>query len=132
MARTQQRKRRRKKRRGTQAGTVDRGGPRGRPRNRAEARARARSRTKRAPQQRQQAAPTWRSAINRGLIAAGIFLLLLIVLFQRPFGEAIALSAFMLLVYIPMGYYLDRFFYNLRQRREAKKREQSKADGDGK
>lgn len=116
-------RRRRRKRRGTQAGTIGRG-PSGRPRSRAEARARARSRA-RAPRggQRRQREPSWRGAINRGLIAAGIFLVLLAFLFRRPIAEAIYLSAFMLLIYIPMGHYMDRFFYGLRQRREAKMRE---------
>ena len=121
MARTQQKKRR-KKRRGTQAGSVDRRGPRGRPRNRAEARARARSKAKRSPQQRHQQAPTWRSAVNRGLVAAGIFLALLVLLFGRPIAQAIGLAAFMLLLYIPMGYYMDRFFFRMRTRREERKR----------
>jgi hypothetical protein len=51
-------------------------------------------------------------------------------LFGRPIGEAVALSAFMLAVYIPMGYYLDRFFYRLRQRRERRQREQRQAERD--
>lgn len=117
MARTTH-KRRRRKHRGTQAGTVGRRGG-GRPRSRAEARARARSRAT----GRQQREPTWRGAINRGAIAAGVFLVLLVALFRRPFAEAAYLSAFMLLVYIPMGYYLDRFFYRFRKRREERQRE---------
>jgi hypothetical protein len=59
--------------------------------------------------------PTWRSATNRALIAAGIFLALLILLFGQPLGSSLALAAFMLLLYIPMGYAIDRFFYNRRQ-----------------
>lgn len=71
--------------------------------------------------------PTWRGAVNRGLLAAGVFLVLLLLLFRQPPAQAISLSAFMLLIYIPMGYYLDRFFYRLRQRREARERDQSAA-----
>jgi hypothetical protein len=96
----------------------------GRPRNRQEARARARSRTT----TRQQREPTWRGAVNRGAIAAGVFMLLLVFLFNRPFAEAAYLSAFMLLVYIPMGYYLDRFFYRVRMNRERKYRERKRAE----
>ena len=124
MARTT--RRRRRKRRGTQSGRIETR-RRGRPRNRAEARARARARSgDRSSRGPRQGPPTWRGAVNRGLIAAGIFLALLALLFQRPLGEAFALSAFMLAVYIPMGYYLDRFFYRLRQRRE---RRQAERDG---
>src|SRR4051794_4984544 len=111
---TSQKRRRRKKRRGTQGGSIDRRGPRGRPRTRAEARARAKSRgSKKTPVSRADRLPTWRGAVNRGLLAAGVFLVLLILLFKQPVASAIGLSAFMLIVYIPMGYYLDKFFYRL-------------------
>jgi hypothetical protein len=125
-------RRRRRKRRGTQSGRIDTRG-RARPRNRAEAKARARARSQdrrgrsRTPRQ---GPPTWRGAINRGLIAAAIFLVLLALLFRRPIAEALALSVFMLVVYIPMGYYLDRFFYRLRQRREQRQREKRQAERD--
>jgi hypothetical protein len=130
----QTKKRRRRKHRGTQAGTV--GKRRTRPRSRAEAKAQARSRaSSRGKSSRGQrvadrvgSPPTWRSAVNRALIAAGIFLLLLVFLFGRPFAEGFALSAFMLLVYIPMGYYFDRFFYRMRLRREEKQRLERKAE----
>jgi len=74
--------------------------------------------------------PTWRGAVNRALIASGIFLLLLVLLFGQPFPQAFGLSAFMLLVYIPMGYYMDRFFYRMKLRREQKKRLEAKAEKD--
>jgi hypothetical protein len=130
----QTRKRRRRKHRGTQAGTL--GKRRSRPRSRSEAKAQARSRasSKKRPSRGQRvaervgAAPTWRGAVNRALIAAGIFLLLLVFLFGRPFMEGFALSAFMLVVYIPMGYYFDRFVYRWRLRREEKERLARKAD----
>jgi hypothetical protein len=107
----QTRKRRRRKHRGTQAGGIDRRGRTSRPRNRQEARARAR----RQATDRRDVPPTWRSATNRALIAAGIFLALLVLLFGQPLGSSLALAAFMLLLYIPMGYAIDRFFYNRRQ-----------------
>lgn len=129
----QTRKRRRRKHRGTQAGTL--GKRRSRPRSRAEAKAQARSRaSSKKSGGRQRVAdrvgspPTWRGAVNRALIAAGIFLLLLVLLFGRPFAEALALAGFMLLVYIPMGYYFDRFFYRWRLRREEKQRLERKAE----
>ncbi len=123
-------KKRRRKRRGTQGGSVDHRAARGRPRNRQEAKARARQRSSRAPQRGTsgQREPTWRGAINRAVIAAGLFFALLLLLFNRPLGEAAGLSIFMLAVYVPMGYYLDRFFYRIRMRREAKEREQQKAE----
>jgi hypothetical protein len=123
----QTKKRRRRKHRGTQGGSIDRGRPRGRPQNRQEARARARSggRAKtNQRQQRQDPVPTWRSAIQRGLLAAGVFFLLMLIGFGRPPLVALALALFMLAFYVPFGYYLDLFFYRRRQRQKQKAHEQ--------
>jgi hypothetical protein len=66
--------------------------------------------------------PTWRSAILRGLFAAVLFFGLMMLLFKRPATEALPLAAFMLALYIPLGYVIDRFFYNRRQASKAKAR----------
>ena len=107
----QTKKRRRRKRRGTQGGRVDRRAA-GRPRDRRGARDRAKS--KRA--QRHEQEPTWRGAIVRGLVASAIFFALVVFAFGRPPGAALALAAFMLAFYIPMGFFIDRFLYRRRQR----------------
>jgi drug/metabolite transporter (DMT)-like permease len=111
--------RRRRKHRGTQSGSIDRRGRRARPRSRQEARARAKQRvgTKRDHP------PTWSSAVTRGLLGAGVFAVLLVALFGRPLGEAAGLSALMLLIYIPMGHFFDRFFYSRRQAAARRERE---------
>jgi len=120
----QTRRKRRRKHRGTQGGSIDSrrgGGPR--PRNRAEARDRARSQMRsgkkskgrRQPADRRDRPPSWRSSVNRALIGAGIFVFLLAVPFHQPIGGALGLGALMLALYIPMGFYIDRFFYNRRQ-----------------
>ncbi|HEX6115828.1 MAG TPA: hypothetical protein VFY99_01925 [Solirubrobacterales bacterium] len=125
-------KKRKRKQRGTQGGRV--GGRRSRPRSRAEAKAQARSRGTKGSAGKQRMAdrvgapPTWRGAVNRALIASGIFLALLLIFFKQPAPQALALSAFMLLVYIPMGYYMDRFFYRMKLRKEEKKRLEAKAE----
>jgi hypothetical protein len=126
-------KRRKRKQRGTQGGRV--GARRSRPRTKAEAKAQARSRGRSKGSGRTESIanrvgspPTWRGAVNRALIASGIFLLLLVLLFGQPFLNALGLSAFMLLVYIPMGYYMDRFFYRMKLRREQKKRAEAQAE----
>ena len=111
--------RRRRKHRGTQSGSIDRRGRRGRPRSRQEARARAR----RQMGSKRDLPPTWTSAVTRGLLGAGLFLVLLVTLFGRPVLASVSLSAFMLLIYIPMGHYLDRFFYNRRQAASRRERE---------
>jgi hypothetical protein len=50
---------------------------------------------------------------------AAVFLLILLVL-GRPVGVAIAFSAFMVVFYIPMGFYIDRFMWRRRQRARIK------------
>jgi hypothetical protein len=111
-------RRRRRKHRGTQGGSIDRGGRSARPRSRQE----ARSRAKRQMADRRDIAPTWRSAFNRGAIAAVIFFALLLLLFKRPVAEALPLAGFMLAVYIPMGYYLDQALYRRRQAQKQRAR----------
>ena len=69
--------------------------------------------------------PTWSSAVNRGLFGAGVFLLLLVVLFGRPVAASVVLSVFMLLIYIPLGHLIDRFMFD---RRQAAKRRQRERD----
>jgi hypothetical protein len=116
----QTRKRRRRKHRGTQGGSIDRRGPRGRPRNREEARARARnkqsSRSKNRAVDRRDIPPTWGGAFKRGLIGAAIFFLVFWLAFGRPVGAAVVLSVLMLVMYVPLGYYIDRFMYQRRLR----------------
>ena len=136
----QTRRRRRRKHRGTQGGSIDTGRGRGpRPRSRQEARDRARSQMKsrkkggskggaRRTYDRRDVPPTWRSAVNRALIGAVIFAVLLIVPFHQPVGASIALAALMLALYVPMGYYIERFFYN---RRQAQKRQAVQKNGKG-
>jgi hypothetical protein len=109
----QTKKKRRRKQRGTQGGRIDTN-TRSKPRSRAEAKARARS--KRKPAARVDLPPTWRSSITRGLVAAVIFTVLLLLIFKRPPGVALALGAFMLAFYIPAGYFIDMTLWRRRER----------------
>ncbi|HEV7399082.1 MAG TPA: hypothetical protein VGN84_02320 [Solirubrobacterales bacterium] len=106
-------KKRRRKHRGTQGGRIDTN-RRARPKTRAEAKARARSGTKRGP--RGDHPPTWRNSALRGVGAAVIFAVLLLVIFKRPLGAALGLGAFMLVFYIPAGYYIDMMMWRRRER----------------
>jgi membrane associated rhomboid family serine protease len=121
----QTRKRRRRKHRGTQTGRVD-NRARGRPRNRAEARSQARSRSPKG-QDRRDRRPTWRSAFLRGLLAAGIFFALMMVVFGESVVRSAALGGFMLAFYVPFGYYFDMFFYRRRKRQQQRAREEKQA-----
>ena len=116
----QTKKKRRRKHKGTQGGRIDTK-RRSKPRTRAEAKAQARS--KRKPVARVDKPPTWRSSIIRGVVAAAIFFVLLLVLFKRPFASAAALGAFMLAFYIPAGYYIDQMMWRKRERARIRARE---------
>ena len=115
----QTKRRRRRKHRGTQGGSIDRR-RRSRPRTREEARAQAR----RQSGQRRDRPPTWQSAFNRALLMSGILFLLMAVAFGRPAGSSAILSITMLVIYVPAGYYLERFLYNRRRAAEQKARQQ--------
>jgi hypothetical protein len=117
----QTKKKRRRKHRGTQGGRVDTR-RRSKPRNRQEAKAQARSR-RTGSGQRDDSPPTWRSSFIRGLVAALIFGVLLLVLFKRPAGAALALAGFMLVFYIPAGYYIDMMMWRKRERVRIRSRE---------
>jgi hypothetical protein len=110
----QTKKKRQRKRRGTQGGRIDNNTRRSRPRTRAEAKARAGAKRKTAP--RGDMPPTWRGSIVRGLVAAVIFAVLLLLIFKRPVGVSLALGAFMLAFYVPAGYFIDMTLWRRRER----------------
>lgn len=119
----QTRKKRQRKHRGTQGGRIDTKPRGGRPRNRAEAKQRA---TSKRTSPKQDLPPTWRSSIVRGAIAAVIFVVLLLILFKRPVGVALAFGAFMLAFYIPAGYFIDMHMWRRRERARIRAREEAK------
>jgi hypothetical protein len=118
-------KKRQTKHRGNAAGIVEARGRTGRKPGEGEPKDDARAR--RAARLDQP--PTWRSAINRALAATAIFFLLLVFFFRhQQLGPKLAIAAFMLAIYVPMGYYTDLFVYRKRQarklREQAARREQ--------
>jgi hypothetical protein len=118
----QPKNKRRRKRRGTQGGRIDPSPRRARPRSREEAKARARSRRKPAPGQ--DLPPTWRSSLVRGLVAAVIFAVSLILVFKKPLGASLLFGAFMLAFYVPAGYYIDMTMWRRRERARIRAREE--------
>lgn len=119
----QAKKKRTRKRRGTQGGGIDTRRRAARPRSREEAKARARSSRSGERPHRLDTPPTWRSSTIRGLVAAVIFAVLLMLIFKRPIGAALALGAFMLVFYIPAGYYIDLYMWRKRERARIRARE---------
>jgi hypothetical protein len=111
----QTKRKRTRKHRGTPAGTIDRAGRTGRPQTREDAKRVARDRR----QERLDRPPTWRSAVNRAAIAAAVFGVLVVALFDRSMAEGSALAAFMFLRYIPLGFVTDKMVYRYRMRKRA-------------
>ena len=110
----QTRKKRRSKHRGTPAGTIESRGRTGRKLKDDE---RGKPRSSRAT--RYDKPPTWRSAITRAGIAAGIFLVAVIGLFRQAVPGAISISLVMFVLYIPLGFYTDQFLYRRRLKQKA-------------
>jgi hypothetical protein len=117
------RKRRRTKHRGNAAGIVETRGRTGRRPTAAERKADAKTSARQARLDRLNRPPTWRSAANRALVATLLFVVVIVAAFGRPISEALALAGFLLLLYIPLGYYTDLFMY---RRRQAKKLNEGK------
>ncbi|WP_320671561.1 hypothetical protein [Patulibacter defluvii] len=67
--------------------------------------------------------PTWRSAFIRALVAAAIFVVVMLALKGSVAGVAVT-GVVLLGLYTPFGYYTDRFFY---RRRMAKLGQQVRA-----
>jgi hypothetical protein len=119
----QNQKRRRRKRRGTQGGSIDTRRSASRPRSREEAKARARSgRGSGSGRAKEDLPPTWRNSAIRGIGAAVIFALLLVLIFKRPLGVSLVFGAFMLAFYIPTGYYIDLMMWRKRERKRIRER----------
>ena len=117
----QPKNKRRRKRRGTQGGRIDSTGRR--PRTRDEARSRARSGGSRSSSKKKDLPPTWKGAAIRGAGAAVIFVLILLVLFKRPVPVSLIFGVFMLVFYIPTGYYIDLTMWRKRERQRIRDRE---------
>lgn len=114
----QTKRKRQTKHRGTQAGNVESRGRTSRPRNRAEAKQQAMKRRNSGKVEKASRPPSWRSASIRGGVAAGALLVFLIVLNQPPVASVL-IALIMLGIYIPMGFYTDRFLFERRARKDA-------------
>jgi hypothetical protein len=119
----QTKRKRRTKHRGNAAGQVETRGRTSRPPSPEARKAQKKDDARKARLDRYAKPPSWRSAANRALVATVLFVAVVVLAFGQPIASAIALGGFMLLLYIPIGYFTDTFFYNRRQQQLAKKRE---------
>ena len=110
----QTKNKRKRKHRGTPAGTIERAGRTGSTRTRTDAKQIAKQRR----EERLNREPTWRGSINRAAIAASVFGVLLLLLFNNAPARSAYLAVLMFFLYIPLGYVTDRAIYNFRQRRQ--------------
>ena len=113
----QTKRKRRTKHRGNAAGIVEHRGRTSRPPT-PEERKKAQKQAVRA--NRFSKPPTWRSAATRAFVVTVFFVAFISVVMHRPLSASIALGAFVLLLYIPMGYFMDQQFYRRFQQRQAR------------
>jgi hypothetical protein len=113
----QTKRKRRTKHRGNAAGSVEARGRTGRKPTESE---RRKSTTADARAERRFTEPTWGSAATR----AGLASVMLFVLFQvglagakQPITTSLALAVAAFLIYVPMGYKVDRIFWERRMRK---------------
>jgi Flp pilus assembly protein TadB len=112
----QPRKRRKRKHRGTPAGTIERAARDTERRRRPETKGDRRGDARHRRLERLDRPPSWSSAIQRAAIAAALFAVVVVLAFDEPLQNAVTLAAFMLLIYIPFGYFFDTLVYRRRQK----------------
>ena len=105
---------RKRKHRGTAAGTIEARGRTGRAPKSSEIKETAAQRR----QERLDRPPTWRGAANRAALAAAVFFVIAMLVLDQPPGGALALALFAFALYVPSGYYVDKFLYERRQRQK--------------
>jgi hypothetical protein len=117
----QTKKKRRSKHRGNAAGVVEARGRTGRPPSASERKLSQKELAAQARRDRMMREPSWNSAAKRAALAAIVFGALLVLAFGTEIVQAISLTAFVFLFYIPLGYYTDLFIYRRRVKQEATK-----------
>ncbi len=117
----QTKKKRRSKHRGNAAGVIESRGRTGRPPSAAERKLSDKELAAQRRRDRMLREPSWNGAAKRAALAAIVFGLLLVFAFQTEVVQAISLTGFVFLFYIPLGYYTDQFIYKRRVKAEAAK-----------
>jgi protein-S-isoprenylcysteine O-methyltransferase Ste14 len=117
----QTKKKRRSKHRGNAAGVIETRGRTGRPSTAQERKASEKEVAAQRRRDRMMREPSWNAAAKRAALAAIVFGVLLVFAFQTPIPQAISLTGFVFLFYIPLGYYTDQFIYRRRVKQEARK-----------
>jgi hypothetical protein len=113
----QTKRKRRSKHRGNAAGAVEARGRTSRPLTADERKKQTRTQ---AREERLNKPPTWRSSLNRALIAAALMFgfLLLTSKGKDKVITALVFGVFALLIYIPAGYYIELMMWRRRMRKK--------------
>lgn len=116
----QTRRKRQTKHRGNAAGVVESRGRTGRKPTAAEKKGNARevAQARQKAVDRRDQPPTWRGAFVRSMFAAIVLLLVMLFAFHKA-NQAVALFPVVLIMYVPISYYTDKWMYERRQRRKA-------------
>jgi hypothetical protein len=114
----QTRRKRRTKHRGNAAGIVEQRGRTSRPPSPEERKAQRRAAAKEARQGRYAKPPSWQRAAMRSLVTTALFVAFVVLALRNPVGQTVALAGFLFLLYIPLGYFTDSFFYKRFQARQ--------------
>jgi hypothetical protein len=105
---------RKRKHRGTPAGTIEARGRTGRPPKTGEVKKAAAARRA----DRLDQPPTWRGAVNRAAIAAIVFAVIAGLVLGQPPASAAVLALLAFGMYVPAGYWMDKFIYERRQKQK--------------
>ena len=116
----QTKRKRRTKHRGNAAGIVEQRGRTSRPASPEERKKQQKQAARSARMDRYSKPPSWSSAATRALVVTALFVVVLVVAMKRPVSASIALGGFMFLLYVPIGYFTDSFFYKRRQQQLAR------------
>ena len=111
----QTKRKRRSKHRGNAAGTIEARGRTGRPPTADERKKAERDKVR---LERQVKEPTWSQSFKRALLAAGLMFVFLLITDRTKHGSpivtAIIFAVLALVIYVPAGYYLERFLWRRR------------------
>ncbi len=111
----QTKRKRRSKHRGNAAGTIEARGRTGRPPTAEE---RKRTDRAKAREDRLLKEPTWSQSFKRAMLAAAFMFVFLLVTGNSKQGSpiitAIVFAIFAMVIYVPAGYYLERFLWRRR------------------
>jgi Flp pilus assembly protein TadB len=107
----QTKRKRRTKHRGNAAGQVEQRGRTSRPPSPEERKAQRKAEARAERQNRYAKPPSWQRAAMRSLVTTALFVVFVIFALGQTVAQTVALAGFLFLLYVPLGYYTDLFFY---------------------